>query len=161
MLDYEGLTFQEKENVFKFIESSEMQKSKRPTEIKDASEAFLKGMTNDHKKTIPKQQASYLHQKVRKLIFGPSTKDASLLNELCQDLIKKHPNSCIKYQVNDQNQLTSFLFSSETMKSLYQKYNDVVLIDSTYKTNKYKMPLLVFAAIIIIIKWRKVLLTTY
>ena len=50
MLDYEGLTFQEKENVFKFIESSEMQKSKRPTEIKDASEAFLKGMTNDHKK---------------------------------------------------------------------------------------------------------------
>jgi len=33
------------------------------------------------------------------------------------------------------------------MKSLYQKYNDVVLIDSTYKTNKYKMPLLVFAAI--------------
>jgi len=71
LLDYEGLTFQEKENVFKFIESSEMQKSKRPTEIKDVSEVFLKGMTNDHKKIIPKQQASYLRQKVRKLIFGP------------------------------------------------------------------------------------------
>jgi len=48
-----------------------MQKSKRPTEIKDVSEVFLKGMTNDHKKIIPKQQSSYLRQKVQKLIFGP------------------------------------------------------------------------------------------
>jgi len=38
-------------------------------------------------------------------------------------------------------------FSSEVMKNMYQKYNDVVLVDSTYKTNKYKMPLLVFGAI--------------
>jgi len=53
----------------------------------------------------------------------------------------------MKSQLNDQNQLTSFLFSSENMKTLYQKYSDVILVDSTYKTNKYKMPLLIFAAI--------------
>ena len=105
VLDYEGLTSIEKENVCKFIAFSEMEKSKKPIEIKDASEAYLKGQSNDNNKKIPKEQVSYLHQKVKKNIYGPLTKDASLLNELQQELIQKHPNCCIKSQINEQNQL--------------------------------------------------------
>ena len=147
MLDYEGLTLIEKENVCKFITISELEKSKAPSEIINSTEAYLKGKSNNDSKKIPKQQTSYLHQKVKKKIFGPSTKDASLLNKLRLELLQNFPNSCIETEVNEQSQLTSFLFASDVMKNLYIKYNDVILVDSTYKTNKYKMPLLIFAGI--------------
>jgi len=49
----------------------------------------------------------------------------------------------IKEDIKFQN----FLFCSINMKQLYLKFNDVLLIDSTYNTNKYKLPLLVFAGI--------------
>lgn len=33
------------------------------------------------------------------------------------------------------------------MKKLYSSFNDVLLIDSTYRSNKYKLPLLILAGI--------------
>ena len=45
------------------------------------------------------------------------------------------------------NKLKNFVFSSVNMKILFHKFKDVILVDSTYKTNKYKLPLLVFAGI--------------
>jgi len=33
------------------------------------------------------------------------------------------------------------------MRKLYEKYNDVVFMDATYKTNKYGMPLTVISSV--------------
>ena len=43
--------------------------------------------------------------------------------------------------------LVNFVASTKNMKNLYKKFNDVILIDNTYKTNRFRMPLLVLAGI--------------
>jgi len=58
----------EKEDICKFITISEIEKSKTPKEIKESSEAYLKGKMNNNSKTISKKQANYLYQKVKKNI---------------------------------------------------------------------------------------------
>jgi len=44
-------------------------------------------------------------------------------------------------------ELTKLFFAVPCMKEKYKLFNDVVLIDATYKTNKYQIPLLVFSGI--------------
>ena len=50
----------EKEDICKFITISEIEKSKTPKEIKDSSEAYLKGKMNDNSKTISKKTSELL-----------------------------------------------------------------------------------------------------
>jgi len=128
------------------MQSKELDKPVEPKELKAEAEAFLKGKYYESKISIPKHQAKYIQQKVRKTIRGNQTKDAQRFLDLALDLKNLDPNMLIKVDHKD-NKFQNFIFSSSNMKLLYKKFNDIILIDSTYKTNKYKLPLLVFAGI--------------
>ena len=60
----------------------------------------------------------------------------------------KDRNFIIFESVNQTNQsLCSLIFASQIMVSNYRLYGDMVLIDITYNTNVYKVPLVVFSGI--------------
>jgi hypothetical protein len=47
-----------------------------------------------------------------------------------------------KYQCNNENQITHLFFAHPTSVQLTRRYPTVLLMDCTYKTNRYRMPLL-------------------
>jgi len=53
----------------------------------------------------------------------------------------------MKISCDENDRLKNFIFSSQNMKHLYKKFNDIILMDSTYRTNKYKLPLYIIAGI--------------
>ena len=48
---------------------------------------------------------------------------------------------------NQEKNLCKLYFATETMKKNYSNYHDIVLIDATYLTNKYRIPLIIFSGI--------------
>jgi len=51
------------------------------------------------------------------------------------------------YPVEDDGSLCKLVFSTKLMKSNYEKFGDVVLVDTTYKTNHYSVPLVVISGV--------------
>lgn len=67
--------------------------------------------------------------------------------KLAKEIQGKFQDCLMKMEVDDEGHLKNFVFADITMKKLYSNFKDVVLLDSTYRTNKYKMPLLVVAGL--------------
>jgi len=44
--------------------------------------------------------------------------------------------------VDEQRKLTSLFIVAPHGKALYHRYHEVILVDSTYRTNQYRLPLL-------------------
>ena len=124
-----------------------MDSALKPKEMKDRSQAFLQGLQNNRNLVIPNKSTFNLHRKVRNVIWGPDTGDAQLLLNLAIQIQERNPDYLTNIKVSADNKLECFIFSSANMKKLYSKFNDVLLIDSTYRTNRYKMPLVIFAAL--------------
>ena len=73
-------------------------------------------------------------------LLGP--KNALFLINCCNQhnfIIKRHINE-------EEKQYTKLFMCSELMKFHYNYYSDVVIIDSTYRVNKYKLPLVIFTS---------------
>lgn len=51
------------------------------------------------------------------------------------------------YHLNENSELTFFLYQSLKMREIYDKYNDVILIDSTLKKNRFNMPVILIICI--------------
>ena len=57
-------------------------------------------------------------------------------------------NAFVEPVVDTQNQfMCKLLFCTKTMQENYKKFGNIMLLDTTYKTNKYQIPLLVFTGI--------------
>ena len=84
-----------------------------------------------------------VYREFRKLrpLLGP--KDCSFL---CQYLLKN--NFITHFMIDEEDKtLCKLFFISETMRENYLQSGDIILIDSTYNTNIYKTPLVVFSGI--------------
>ncbi|CAG8850556.1 8699_t:CDS:1, partial [Racocetra persica] len=68
--------------------------------------------------------------------FQGHTPIQALLNKLVEGNFEHN------YQCNQNDNLTHFFFAHSKSIALTKTYNSVLLIDCTYKTNKFKMPLL-------------------
>lgn len=92
-----------------------------------------------------------MHYTTRNHIYGPPNLDAANLLSLFS-IIKENFSECLcetlMQKLDDGSEkLLNFVISTQNMKNLYKNFNDVVLIDSTYKTNRFRMPLLVVTGI--------------
>ena len=86
-------------------------------------------------------QKVYYHFRKIKPLLGPN--DCEFF---CQHL--KENNFAVKEDIDPNDRtLCKLLFISPVMKANYQKFGDIVLMDSTYQTNIYKAPLVVFSGI--------------
>lgn len=130
-----------------FIENSELQSKSKLKDITQKAQAFIQGKTNDDKLVFQKQQSAYLVQKIKKKIWGLPQKDAQNLKQLMEEIQKEFPDGLIKMEIDELGQLRNFIFSSHQMKKQYLKFNDILLLDSTYRTNKYRLPLYVIAGV--------------
>ena len=93
-----------------------------------------------HKCSLSYHQVYYRFRK-EKPLFGSFD---------CQNLINYLENRDAKYLpvLNDQNQaLTKLLFVTNAMRNNYEKFSDILLVDATYNTNIYHIPLLIFSGI--------------
>ncbi len=131
--------------------NEEIESIHTPSQIFEKAEAYLKGKGIQNGTELSYKKCATLHYSVNTNIFGPANKDATNLNKLL-NLMKSHdPDSLCealtKKQEDGTEKLVNFVISTQNMKKLYQVFNDVVLIDSTYKTNRFRMPLLLVAGV--------------
>ena len=146
-LDYQGISKKGKNIVQDYMEKTEFKNASSLKDITSQSQAFLQGAINNQDIKLPKEQSAYLVRKTKEKIWGSSNKDAQNLKMLINHIQTNYPNCLAKIMTNEKNQFQNFIFSSPNMRTLYQKFNDIVLLDSTYRTNKYRLPLFIIAGI--------------
>ena len=113
----------------------------------EKAESYLQGLLDNQAFEIPTKLANNLHRKIKQKIWGPNTEDANNLYKLALEIKSQNPTNLVEIKVSQDDKLEGFLFSSVNMKTLYNKFKDVILIDTTYRTNRYKMPLVVFGGV--------------
>ena len=79
---------------------------------------------------------------------NPGEGDASQMLQLLMDWKDLEPLWIIKTRLDPvSRRLTSLLWMSPIQRELYNKYNDVVIIDTTYNTNRFQMMLCIITVI--------------
>jgi hypothetical protein len=73
--------------------------------------------------------------------------EAAELFQILQDKARKDNDWFISTELDNQGRLLRIFWMSPSQRSLYRRYRDVVLNDSTYKTNRFHMPLNVFVIV--------------
>jgi len=86
--------------------------------------------------------ANFLYQ-IKEESFGDPELDAENLKSLCEDIVLHFPEFCIEFKTNHQNKLSSLFFATPGMKDQYSHYNNLLILDTTFGTNRFKMPLMV------------------
>jgi len=91
-------------------------------------------------------QIYYQEQKLYAEQFGNFREDSNLLINIVRD--EKNKFLCnYDFLLNNENQLTHFIYISSEMEKLYQSFSDVVVIDTTLKKNQFNMPVINFVCI--------------
>lgn len=79
---------------------------------------------------------------------NPGNGDASQMLQQLMDWKDLEPLWIIKTRLDPfSRRLTSLLWMSPIQRELYSKYNDVVIVDSTYNTNKFQMILCIVTVV--------------
>ena len=137
-----------------FVEKEHMKTLHTPAQTRDKMSSYIQGKEQRDGFELNYQFCSYIHYNSKAHMFGPNEEDANSLNKIFNLIRERFPESlcevAVKTNIIDNktiNQLENFVFSTENMQKLYQLFNDVILIDSTYKTNKFNMPLLILTGI--------------
>lgn len=83
----------------------------------------------------------YQMRKLTDRIYGRMSEDASKLFSLFEkdSSVRK---SYYEVEKDEENRLISCCFMSPRMKTLLEFFNDVIVIDTTHKTNRFNMPLM-------------------
>ena len=80
------------------------------------------------------------------LYFGKPTEDAQRLLEKL--LILEHRDmGTVKFQKNSSMKLRTLLWISKRMKNLFNVFYDIVVIDSTFKKNRFNMHIIDFVGV--------------
>ncbi|KAF3901952.1 hypothetical protein ABW20_dc0100979 [Dactylellina cionopaga] len=97
---------------------------------------------HNHEATPP--EAMSAHSRVR--MHGITTSHVDLIKNLSTAAVPPRKVASVlpffRYQHDDMNQITHLFYAFKDAIALARAYNVVFLLDSTYKTNVFKMPLL-------------------
>lgn len=114
------------------LEIGRFHKRSKVTEIKDHIETTFNCKIN----------YSTVYNEFRRQfpLFGPDD---------CQKFIEfLETNNCAyKNSLEENTSLSKLIFSTQIMRKNYEKFSDIVLIDSTYKTNFYSVPLVILSGV--------------
>ena len=100
---------------------------------------ILRCLESKYHCTLDYKQVYYEFRKIKPL-FGPE--DCSNFINYLQSIY-----SSLEYLVDDSNGLCKFIFATPAMKTNYKLFGDVLLLDATYKTNQYQVPLIAFSGV--------------
>lgn len=89
------------------------------------------------------QHSANLLYKVKEDVFGDPADDAENLKTLCEDISKAFPSFYFNYQQKEDSKLSSLFFATGGMRDQYIHYNNLLILDTTFATNRFKMPLMV------------------
>ena len=106
---------------------------------KDSSVVQIKDFLEQKFKVDLSYRAVYVEFRKVFPLFGPD--DATIFMDWCQEnnfIIKKHINVNEKFY-------TKLFISSPLMRTHFDLYGDIVIMDSTYRVNKYKLPIVLFS----------------
>lgn len=98
-------------------------------------------------KTFERRKLSNALYKSRKLTKGIITDDAADLCNWLDEEQRKDDNWFVRSAVDKHGRLQRLFWMNPIQKNLYHRYHDVVLNDSTFSTNRFKMPLNVFVVV--------------
>jgi len=152
-LEFLGVTKILIKDINAYVAKEQLKKTHTPAVIREKVLSYVKGKENNDI-NLPYNFCSNIHYTNKNKIYGLSEEDADNLQNLFLKIKEDMPDSLckilkkkIKRNDEEADQLDSFLLSTENMKNLYDMFNDVILVDTTYKTNRFRMPLMVIAGI--------------
>ena len=61
--------------------------------------------------------------------------------------VEVDPSFCYKFSVDEEGWLTNIFCANSTLQIDYTSFDDVLAFDTTYRTNAYKMPLVVLVGV--------------
>lgn len=153
-MDFKGPTKSAVTELKAFAAQEMAKKTHTPSQIRDKVNSFAQGKEDSAFCSLSYQQCCNMHYSNLREMYGLAEEDAENLKNLFNLIRTQFPNCLcemsfkkIKKGEEEFDQLENFVVSTEKMASLYNLFNDVVLVDTTYKTNRFRMPLLVVAGI--------------
>jgi len=93
------------------------------------------------------QDSANLLYKVKDEVFGDPSKDAQNLISLCKGLSDEFEEFFFRYEVDNKQQLKSLFFATPTMREQFKVYSNLLIMDTTFGTNRFHMPLM-FGAVV-------------
>ena len=85
-------------------------------------------------------QIQYQSNKLLKLTFGSPQEDAYLFVELAKT--EAENGGFFQYKTNSSSQFSSALFLSKTMLQYSKHFLDIIIVDATYRRNRFNLPLI-------------------
>ena len=89
------------------------------------------------------QDSANLLYKVKEDIFGNPGLDASNLKILCEEISQKFSTFYFKFKGDIDNKFCSLFFATAGMKEEYKHNYNLLILDTTFGTNRSQMPLIV------------------
>ena len=88
------------------------------------------------------KQISNLCSKQRVKKFGDPSEDANSLKDLCMKILGNVSGFYFNYKINDKQVLKSLFFSTKSMHEGFKLYNNLLIMDTIFSANRFRMPLL-------------------
>lgn len=106
---------------------------------------FASEVGGHHNLTFTEQDVRNFISKVRRLNLGVG--DAKALQEYFISMQRKHPNFFYVLDLDDTGVLRNVFWADSRSRAAYKYFGDIVTFDTTYLTNKYKMPFAPFVGV--------------
>lgn len=116
----------------KFTIEGNKKKKLTPGELKEKLE-------DRFNKKYDYQTVANLQKNVNVGFFGEPTEDAWLLQDRIKRLQERFPNMLVKIKKNSKNELERLIYAMPSMKNLAEHFFDLVVLDTTFATNRFRM----------------------
>ena len=98
-------------------------------------------INNKYETQFELPQIKYQVTKLLQQTFGRPANDAFHFVQIAKDEARNN-EGFFKFEVNQSSQLYRIIFLSKTMLNYSNYFLDIVLVDSTYKRNRFNLPLI-------------------
>lgn len=120
--------------ILKFIELEVQKKDNKPSDIKEKLQIKF-GFEINYSYSANILYKTKINQ------FGNPSRDADSLKNLCIEAQKVFPEFFFQWR-EEENKLTALFFSTPLMREQYRSYKNILILDTTFGTNRFNLPLM-------------------
>jgi len=88
-----------------------------------------------------------VHLNLLSKIKSETSNDAENLRKLCFEASQKFEDFFARFKVSNQSKLEAIFFSTPSMRRKNEKYKNLLIIDTTFGTNRFRMPMMIGAVV--------------
>ena len=126
-----------KKYISKNVEEYIREESKKK---KIGTAAFLEKLEDKFNQKFEYQAVANLQQAIDLEFYGEPTEDAENLRILLSNIKEKFPDFLGEYLYDEETgKLTALIYVTPKMRSLASKYMDLLVMDTTFGTNRFRM----------------------